>query len=395
MKVFALTLRAGVLALAAAWGHAAPSDELRALELLHTAAGIGDDDSPARRTEALEALHALPQDVRLDVAVLLAAQERDGKVRAIALEMLRPSARPHEVPVAFDLVIGGLPENGVEAEFASAFVAFVADVHSRTREGTHAILVRIRTAPTEVQALVIEGLREYVHVRTAAALGELMFLSAEIRRALLVPLAKLYLRLPQGPTDTLLRDIRDGLASTDLAVRRESCLALGWLRDDRSVPGLIATLKDREVAPRAAALWALRRISGLSLRNEPEAWLHWLARSEAWWDERAEVCFEVLRRGGPPEVLSALQEIGAQSLNRGRIAREVEAALGIEHPGVVRTACAILERLEDPTAIPALTRLLLVAEPQSVAYAHRALVRLSGVDLPPVYSAWRTWLQES
>ncbi|MBI1382678.1 MAG: hypothetical protein GC161_16505 [Planctomycetaceae bacterium] len=370
------------------------ADDVTSAELLRTVAGRGGPVSAEEHRDALHRLEQLPVDARAALAAGVLLEPRDAELRAAALRLLQPVAGAREVPLGVRLVVDGLPEEGLEPPLVEPFVRLVASVHARDRDGTRALVNAVPEQPLVVQALIVEGIAEYVHQRTAEALGDLLMVSRELRVALLVPLAKLIRRLPDGSYDRILREMRGGLDAEDAPTRREAALAVGWLRDDRSLARLTELLDDPEVAPRNAALWSLRRISGLQLRGSKELWRRWLHDSEDWWLHRSETCFAVLRTGKPPEVLQALQEIGRQNIGRERVIRELEAVLGMDSAEVVATACAVLERLEDTAAVPMLSRVLLRSDPTVATPAHRALVKLTGAHLPPDYSAWRSWMQD-
>ena len=370
------------------------ADDVSAAELLRTVAGLNGPTSAEVRRNALAQLDQLTLDARNTLAAAVLAQPRDADLRAAAVSLLQPVAQAQQVPLALKLIGEGLPEEGPEPTLAHAFVRLVASVHARDRDGTRALVAAVPSQTLPVQALMVEGIAEYTHERTASALGDLLGVSVELRVALLVPLAKLIRRIPDAGFEQVLRDVRSGLDAEDAPTRREAALAVGWLRDDRSLARLVELLDDSESAPRTAAHWSLRRISGLKLRGTQSLWRRWLHDSEGWWLNRSETCFAILRSGQPPEVLAALQEIGRQNLGRERIVRELEAVLGMESAEVVSTACAVLERLEDTAAVPMLARVLLREDPRVTGPAHRALQKLTGVQLPPEYSAWRSWMQD-
>lgn len=370
------------------------ADDVAVAELLRTVAGQNGPVSAEARRDALDQLERLSLDTRAALAAGVLAEPRDAELRAAALRLLQPLAGAREVPLSLQLVAEGLPEEGLEPPLADPFVRFVASVHARDRDGTRALVAAVPSQTLAVQALIVEGIAEYVHERTASALGDLLSESVELRVALLVPLAKLIRRLPDSGFEQIYREVRSGLDAEDAPTRREAALAVGWLRDDRSLPHLTELLADPEVAPRNAALWSLRRISGLKLRGSKELWRRWLHDAEGWWLHRSEECFAILRTGTPPQVLLALQEIGRQNMGRERVIRELEAVLGMDSAEVVATACAVLQRLEDTAAVPMLSRVLLRNDPAVTAPAHRALVKLTGAQLPPDYSAWRSWMQD-
>lgn len=371
----------------------ARADEVSAAELLRTVAGLNGPTSAEERRDTLAQLERLTLDARSTLVVGVLAQPRDERLRAAAVDLLQPLAQARQVPLALDLIGDGLPEEGPEPALADAFLRLVASVHARDRDGTRALVSSVPGQTLAVQALIVEGIAEYTHERTASALGDLLSVSVELRVALLVPLAKLIRRLPDTGFEQVLREMRSGLDARDAPTRREAALAVGWLRDDRSLGRLVELLEDPESAPRAAAHWSLRRISGRKLRATKDLWGRWLHESNGWWLNRSEACFAILRTGQPPEVLAALREIGSQNIGRERIIRELEAVLWMDSTEVVSTACAVLERLKDTAAVPMLARLLLREDPRVTAPVHRALQKLTGVQLPPEYSAWRSWMQ--
>lgn len=77
------------------------------------------------------------------------------------------------------------------------------------------------------------------------------------------------------------------------------------------------------------------------------------------------------------------------------VSEAVRAELGNLDKSLVVLACGALEKLHDHAAIPELVVLLADGDASVRRQAHRALARLTGVDLPEDETAWLAWLDAS
>jgi HEAT repeat protein len=62
-------------------------------------------------------------------------------------------------------------------------------------------------------------------------------------------------------------------------VRKQACLLLGKIKHKPAMRELIVCLRDSDPGLHANAYWALKEITGLPLKDDPELWAEWLRRS--------------------------------------------------------------------------------------------------------------------
>ena len=161
---------------------------------------------------------------------------------------------------------------------------------------------------------------------------------------------------------------------------REAALAAGSLRDDGAAESLIHLLDAPSLGVRDAALWALRRISGLDLRESAERWSAWLTDERDWLRERGPAVERMLASDELAEVTEALNEITSRTLGRDHWA--VRVAPLSRHPDAnVRSAALVLLRhLNSIDAVPELLATFDCAAAEIAVPAAAAIRDLTGVD---------------
>jgi len=173
---------------------------------------------------------------------------------------------------------------------------------------------------------------------------------------------------------------------------RLAVASLARLRDRSALERIAELGQASHRGLRAAAVGALRELSGLDLGDEASAWLPWLRAQQAWSRERLPELARAVAEGDEAKAVSALRELVRHPLHGAAFAPALERALGHESDGVVVAAALALGELGLRASVPELVALLEDEREPVCAAALSALRRLTGLDLGADAEPWRVWL---
>ena len=159
---------------------------------------------------------------------------------------------------------------------------------------------------------------------------------------------------------------------------RVSLRALGVLDEGHQVPALLAQLDSPHAGLREVALAALRRVSGLQLRDSAEAWREWYANECTWIDARQAEAERELASDQDAQVARALDEYGAHRIFRDERALAVLEVLESGSRPMRILSCATLARLGSRRALPALVERISDDDALLAQAAWSAACELSG-----------------
>jgi HEAT repeat protein len=248
--------------------------------------------------------------------------------------------------------------------------------------------------PSPVWARLIQAVGDEGSERAILLLAGILDRRPELDRTLLSQINRLADAHGSALDEGRVARVRGKLSSSDATVRRQTAELLGRLHDSRSVESLLGLLKIGEAGVRKSAHWALRRITGLTMRPEDPRWHTWYEQELLWWEGRSAHLRNMLRNGSDPEVIAAMNEISPHRLHAEEIAAEFEALTLDHRPMVASTACSILGSLGRAASLPALLEGLQHRDPRVRDSAHRALKRMTGLPLPPNAALWRETLTQ-
>jgi HEAT repeat protein len=182
--------------------------------------------------------------------------------------------------------------------------------------------------------------------------------------------------------------VRSKILAEEPDVRRSAIIAAGRLRDEAAFEDLVRMLTDQPQLVSASARWSLHAISGVDLGAEGQAWLDWRERELIWLSEQAPALLEDLQSQTPGVILAAVSEVLRHPLHRHVVADALGPLIAHADPGVARSVCVAIARLDSSHSVPWLLAALQQSDPELQSHAAQALRRLTGLDLPPDHDAW-------
>lgn len=194
------------------------------------------------------------------------------------------------------------------------------------------------------------------------------------------------LRVGPSLDPSLTRDFAAWMADASRGARREHkeglLRGIGVLDDGTHAQVLIDALADEEREVREAAAWSLRRLTGFGYPATPEPWRAWLAGELRWNAREREDARDGLRARDPARVVAALRSYTGRRAWRESLAEDVALVLDRSEPGLRVLGCEVLEDLHALAGIRPLAALLAAPEERVRTSARRALVTITGIELP-------------
>jgi HEAT repeat protein len=180
----------------------------------------------------------------------------------------------------------------------------------------------------------------------------------------------------------------------DAESRRRSAAArtLGELRDPASVPALCELLESGSRDLEESALWALRRISGLSLPPTRTAWTGWYERALASWERLRQRAPMRLADPRLAERHAIVSDLSSEQLFRDEAAMLLALATTDMDDRVCVAACRGLAQLDSPCAYASLIAARDRANERVAAAASEALQQIARRPLPTGADACRAAL---
>jgi hypothetical protein len=193
--------------------------------------------------------------------------------------------------------------------------------------------------------------------------------------------------------DELVEYLDRGLLSEDAAIRRECARLSGVVREHSLAFLLVELLSDADPGVKGNAYWALRELSGLSIKPDPRRWQSWLREEESWWQARNRRLLTTLESGSSTELMEALAALGRHPLFLNAVRESVETLLLHDSPEVRLRACTLLSSFRSRVSIPLMIGCLHDSSEDVVRAAHAGLVALTGRSLPANAEEWTEWHQ--
>lgn len=357
------------------------------------APGVGGSEAaprPLDRTDRSIVLEALARAPRSELAACFRGLDPEPATRPLrvaALEVMAEVAQERDLELL--LALAAVPADASPNDpLLLALTEAVSRLLARDSGGFAALQGLVPEAHPVQQAHLLRALARAGGERALGALAHLASFAPRLEGQILreIGLAA-ESALPPFPEDVL-RTVRRLLLEEDPTRRRDAALALGALQDVESLPLLIEELEAEHAGLREAALWALRRITGLSFSGSPARWRSWHAQETRWWEAEQPRLVAELRAGDVPRAASAVRELALHRLYRHEIAAEVMHALEDPLPELRVLAASALGQLESRTAAPAL---LAALEDEDRAVRDAACAALRAIlrdDLPCTGAAW-------
>jgi HEAT repeat protein len=172
------------------------------------------------------------------------------------------------------------------------------------------------------------------------------------------------------------------LKSASPAYARALLQTLGARDDGEHAQAMVDRLQAKDESVRAAALSALKQVSGLGLPGDPVGWNAWLREEQSWHQRVRPRLKEDLASKDVDRVIVALRSYSERRTRRGELAVEIAPVLKSPRPELRRSACEVLGKLGSSAANPALISALEDPDPSVAEAARKALSTIRGIEVP-------------
>ena len=189
--------------------------------------------------------------------------------------------------------------------------------------------------------------------------------------------------------------VEEQLKDASPAYARALLQTLGARDDGEHAQAMADRLQAKDESVRAAALWALKQVSGLGLPGDPVGWNAWLREEQAWHQRVRPRLKEDLASKDVDRVVVALRSYSERRTRRGDLAAEVAPVLKSPRPELRRIACEVLGKLGSSAANPALLAALEDPDTSVAEAARKALSAIRGVEIPRDRALARSMLGSS
>lgn len=344
--------------------------------------------SEPQREVLLQVLAGLPREQVLHAALERTELSHEAAARRLVLDVLGVAGSVEHLPLLLELAQLEREESPPRA-VAQAFQGALVGILAREPRAYDALANYHRDAPPALTESIVRavgdagdarGLQFLEHVITFRP-EELSLCASQVRR------------VGRSGDPELDQGLAQRLRWAVDPQRPETCrallLALGELRDYESVPLLIELMQSPDAGLSGNALWALRRITELEFPALPERWLAWYESELEWFAREEPLALRDLHHGAPSAAAAAARAISERRLWREELAQELATALQRPHPTLRAPICRALERLGVDSVAVELVELLDDDDSESARAAWRALVALTGHELPADSVTWR------
>jgi HEAT repeat protein len=239
---------------------------------------------------------------------------------------------------------------------------------------------------------VVGTFRQIGSASALEALVDLLGWDPELEASILDEMARFPPMALAALDDFSREHLRFRLNREDPAVRAAAIRLAAAIQDMRAVPQVVQLLEDPAGRVRSAALDALQHLSGKRLAPRIEDWSRWQAAEREWFEAEGAALLGALADAEPAEVLAAMRSVTAHRLYRREFVLALLDLLERDSPGVRRCAISSLRMLEAREAVAELIETLEDSEPGVRREAWRALVAITGEDLPAEPEVWEAAL---
>ena len=325
----------------------------------------------------------------------IAAQEDAIEHRLIALQLLSTYATHAEYALALALI--RQPEDEglfLNRSLASAFEICLRSILKRDHAAMERTREWILRGNIPEKLAIIRALGSLKSARSLDYMIELLGEDPGVDQWLVPSVGQTAQRIPHAVTKKHRDKLRPYLSKGSLNLRRDAVLAVGKLEDWHAIDYLIELLDDRDAQTRKSALWSLRQITGRSFTASKKRWRAWVATEREWFENEAPHYFQNLSSPHRELVIRAISELSQVRYMRPLVARRMRFMLNSKDTEIQRIACEGLAQLGAPEAVLDLLTLL-EGEHYARNAAVRALVTITGKELPARKDAWEEYLRLS
>lgn len=340
--------------------------------------------SQPQRDILLVALARFPHaNVRQHVRVQLAAAGTDSKTALAAVRVFGAIGDARDLQRIAALAPRKLEHADTLTRVASESLRTATEsILARDPRAWVEIMDVVRTTDRSVARSMLEAASARRDPRALAVLSDGARTHRNLAPLCVAGSKKVGPSMDAGVAGDFVRWMVDELPHARAEHRRGLYQAIGTLDDGTHARELIEGLQDADEPTRESALWALRRLTGLGFGATPEPWWAWL-ESETRWNEGERASHRAdLESRDSVRVAAALRGYAGRLIWRESLAEEVAIVLERDEPQLRLLACEVLASLRAISAIRPMAYLLSAPEDSVREAAWRALVMISGLELP-------------
>lgn len=324
---------------------------------------------------------------------LAAAESRSS--RQAAVEVLGAVGNAGDVDRLFELALTE-EEEGPGREMEEAFRRAAGSILARDDEAFVGLSRNWRTKRGELLPALVMAVGQSGNPAGLGFLADVILWDDELALPAIAQIS----RLGRGSDERLNHELSIRLRQFLDAERpehcRASCLALAELEDMDAIPFLIDLL-ELEEAPGLAknGLFALRKLTGLSLPLDARRWKHWYEGELDWMRSEKAREFRRLLSHEASQAAKGLRAIEQHPLAKEELVVTLRAVLIDRDEDVRVLACQALAEHGDEYVIPWLVDALWDPYPEVQDAAWKALRKISGLELTAVEWAVRAMGDEN
>lgn len=339
------------------------------------------------------ALGALPRPQVRAFLYMPTIPQAGEKTRRAAIQVLGYLGTARDLEYVIELSAPGADSSEVSAVLGAALARAAAEILRRDQDGYDVLKIQLKSAENRLGTFLLDAIGRAASTRGLWTLHSVLLSQPEHKRVAITQIGVTATSLVP-PIETFIVDgVRRFLDDAELAIQKETVIALGKLQDFESIPLFIEFLEHENSGMRKAAHWALKYMSGLNFLADSRRWKSWYQVELNWWAQKSNRIRRSLRVGSKSEIAAAINEMAMRRLFRHELAQDMAVLLRSRDPALRKMACVGVMQMNSRAVVPELIECLDDVDDSVREAACSALKSLLKRELPCETEAWRRVVQ--